>query len=134
MDSRRDQIAGQLRGAVTGTTEGAINGGGYTFDPDTIKQVIKNWVELANSYAQSAAEARPMARIGPPGDEFVSKSFADKANASGESYISYCIHNADICTHEAQRYQDALDAYLGAEERTIIKIGKADDDPSTPLG
>ena len=134
MDGHRDQVVGQLRGIVSGTTEGTISGGKYSFDPDTIRQIINNWVELAHSYNQSVQDARPMAVIAPPGDEFVSESFADKANASGRSYIAYCEHNRDICLREAQRYQDALNAYLGAEEHAIIELGKTDGDPSTPLG
>jgi hypothetical protein len=130
MDSRHDRIAVELRGIVGGTTEGTIHGGRFTFDPDTIQQVINNWMELADSYAQSAQDARPMAAIRPPGDEFVSESFATKANASGLSYIAYCDHNARICLREAQRYQDALDTYLGAEERTIIELGRTTDSGS----
>lgn len=134
MTSHRNHTAGELRGIVRGTTEGTITGGGYTFDPDTIKQVIDNWHDLAISYHQSIRDARPMAATAPPGDEFVSESFTVKANASGESYIEYCRSNRDICLREAQRYQDALDSYLGVEERTIIELGNVDDGSSTPFG
>jgi hypothetical protein len=58
---RHDQIAGQLRSLATG--------GRYTFDQDTIKQVITNWVELASSYHRSTQDAYPMTRVAPPGDE-----------------------------------------------------------------
>jgi hypothetical protein len=133
MDSRRDQVVAQLRGIVSGTTEGTINGGQYTFDPDQIRQVIKNWTELAYSYAKSRQDARPMTTVAPPGNEFVSESFAAKANWSGESYVAYCKRNTLICLQEAQRYQDALDAYLGAEERTIIELGKTDDGGTPPV-
>jgi PE family len=133
MDSRHDRIAVELGGIVGGRTEGTIHGGRFTFDPDTIQQVINNWVELADSYAQARQDAFAMTQIKPPGDEFVSQSFAAKANASGESYIAYCKHNRDICRREAQRYQDALDTYLGAEERTIIEFGKTDDSGFPPV-
>ena len=63
MDSPRDRIAVELGGIVGGTTEGTVHGGRFTVDPDTIRQVINNWIELANSYAQSAQDARPMAAL-----------------------------------------------------------------------
>lgn len=125
MVSQRDRIAGELGSIASGTTEGTIHGGTFTFDPDTIAQVVKNWKDLADSYNDSLRSADPMVRVAPPGDEFVSESFAEKANASGNSYLAYCEHNRDICLREAQRYQDALDTYLGAEERTIIKLNEA---------
>jgi hypothetical protein len=133
MVSQRDRIAGELGRIAGGTTEGTINGGRFTFDPDTITQVVKNWKDLADSYDQSVRDARSMTQVAPPGDEFVSESFADKANASGKSYIAYCEHNRDMCKREAQRYQDALDTYLGAEERTIIELDKVDDSGSRPV-
>jgi hypothetical protein len=133
MDTRRDQVAAQLRDVMSGTTDGTVSGGQYTFDPDQIRQVIKNWTDLATSYATSWRQARPMTNVAPPGNEFVSESFAAKANWSGESYIAYCQRNTDICVREAQRYQDALDAYLGAEDRTIIELGKTDDDGTPPV-
>lgn len=130
MDGRHDPMAADLRGVVSGTTEATIHGGRFTFDPDQIRQVIQNWKDLADSYARSATDSLIMTRVAPPGNEFVSESFAVKANATGASYIAYCEHNRDICMREAQRYQDALDAYLGVEERTIIELGKVDDGSS----
>jgi hypothetical protein len=60
-----------------------ISGDGYTFDPDPVRQVVENWTDLAESYADSVTDARPMTTVGPPADGFVSESFAAKANASG---------------------------------------------------
>jgi hypothetical protein len=90
MDNRRDRMVADLGGIVSGTTEGTLQGGHFTFDPDEIRQVIKNWIELADSYDRSMEDAEPMKLVAPPGNEFVSESFAAKANASGESYIAYC--------------------------------------------
>jgi hypothetical protein len=55
-----------------------------------------------------------------------------KANASGNSYIEYCRHYAAFYQQEAQKCQDALDAYLGVEERTVIELGNAGDGSSPP--
>jgi hypothetical protein len=126
MDSQRDRIVVELSKSAGGTTEGPITGGSFTFDPDTIRQVINNYKDLADSYDQSVRDADPMAVVGPSADEFVSESFAEKASTSGASYIAYCRHYAGFYLREAQKCQDALDAYLGVEEHTIIQLGNAD--------
>ncbi|HYQ67196.1 hypothetical protein [Actinophytocola sp.] len=88
MDSHRDLIVAELGGIGSAT---AVSGGGYAFDPDTIRRV--------------------------------SDSFATKANTPGASYVAYGQRNMAICPREAQRCQDALDTYLGVEDRTVIDIG-----------
>jgi len=132
MDSQGDRIFVQLRKFSDGTTTGAFQGGSYTFDPDTIRQVINNYKDLADSYNKSADEAEPMTRVAPPGNEFASEGFATAANTSGESYVAYCTHYTAFFLGEAQKCQDALDAYLGAEEHTVIELGKASDGDSLP--
>ena len=130
MDGQRDRIVVELSRFTTGTTDGT--GGSFTFDPDTIRQVINNYKDLAESYAQSVEDAEPMGRVSAPADEYASRSFAAKANASGVSYIAYCKHYAGFYLREAQKCQDALDTYLGTEERTIVELGSVGDHGSRP--
>jgi hypothetical protein len=132
MSDERDRIAVELAGFAGGAARGTSTGGGFTFDPDTIREVINNYKDLADSYAQSVREARPMAMLTPSADEFVSEGFAAKANTSGSSYIAYCRHYAALYLREAQKCQDALDACLGVEEHTVIELGNAGGDGSRP--
>ena len=132
MDSQRDRIVVQLRKFANGTATGTFQGGSYAFDPDTIRQVINNYKDLADSYNESKQVAERMAKVAPPGNEFVSEAFAEAANASGKSYIAYCEYYKGFFLGEAQKCQDALDAYLGAEEQTVIDLGKTDDGDSPP--
>jgi hypothetical protein len=132
MADQRDRIAVELTNFATGTTQSTITGGGFTFDPDTIREVINNYKDLAESYAQSAKDAWPMTQVGASADEYVSESFAKKANESGGSFVQYCRHYAAFYLREAQKCQDALDTYLGVEERTIIDLGDAGGDGSRP--
>src|SRR6266498_3223988 len=124
MDSQGDRIFVQLRKFSDGT--GTFQGGSYTFDPDTIRQVINNYKDLADSYDESRQNAGRMTKVAPPANEFVSEAFAEAANASGESYVAYCEYYKDFFLREAQKCQDALDTYLGADEQTIIDLGKTD--------
>jgi hypothetical protein len=132
MTDERDRIVVELTKFTNGTTEGTPTGS-YTFDPDTIRQVINNYKDLAESYAQSAKDAWPMTQLGPSAEEYVSRSFAEKSNKSGDSYVAYCRHYADFFRREAQKCQDALDVYLGVEERTITGLGDSGGDGSRPV-
>ncbi|HYQ67194.1 PE domain-containing protein [Actinophytocola sp.] len=133
MSDQRDRIAVELTNFASGTTQSTNTGSGFTFDPDTIREVINNYKDLADSYAESVRDARPMAMLTPSADEFVSESFAAKANTSGTSYIAYCHHYADFYLREAQKCQDALDAYLGVEAHTVIELGNAGSDSRPPV-
>jgi PE family protein len=132
MSDERDRIAVELAGFAGGAARGTSTGGGFTFDPETIREVINNYKDLADSYAQSAKDAWSMTQVGPSADEFVSKSFAEKANRSGGSFVEYCRHYAAFYSREAQKCQDALDTYLGVEDRAVIGLGGAGDDGSRP--
>ncbi|MFL6121835.1 hypothetical protein [Actinophytocola sp.] len=123
MGGERDRIVVELSKFTNDTTEGTT-AGTFTFDPDTIRQVIKNYIELADSYDQSTRDAEPMVKVGPSAQEYVSESFASKVNTSGDSYLAYCRHYSAFYLEQAQKCQDALDTYLGVEERTIIGLGQ----------
>lgn len=123
--SMADRIVMRLGGIVGGETTGTITGGAFTFSPDRAKQIRDTWKELADSYDKSISRARTMYQITPPAQDFASVSFTDIANTSGASYARFCQGRRDKCLREAQRYQDALDTYLGAEERTVIALGDA---------
>lgn len=124
-ESMNDRNTMNLGGFVSGETTGTIRGGAFTFSPDRAKQIRDTWKELAASYHDSLLNADIMSRIVAPAQDFVSVSFTEKANTSGASYIKFCKGRRDKCLREAQRYQDALDTYLGAEERTIVTLGNA---------
>jgi hypothetical protein len=65
MSDQRDRIAVELTSLASGTTQDTVTGGGFTFDPDTIRELINNYKDLADSYDQSVREARPMAMLTP---------------------------------------------------------------------
>ena len=121
----QDRIQALLGGIQTGETTGTVTGGQFSYAPDEMKQVVKNWIELANSYDQSLRNCDIIVQVLPPAEDFASTAFAKAANSSGRSYMAYLQHNRDYCLEQAQLFQDALDDYLGAEERTIIGLNGA---------
>ncbi|GAB1511868.1 hypothetical protein [Actinophytocola sp. KF-1] len=128
----QDRIQALLGGIQTGETTGTVTGGQFSYDEATLRQIIKNWRELAQSYNDSLRNARPMALISSPADDFASTTFTGKANESGKAYLSYLQHNRDYCLEQAQLFQDALNDYLGTEEQVVIDLNDAADSGPQP--
>jgi hypothetical protein len=127
MDSQGhlDRINSQLSGMFgTGTTEGTVTGGSFTFTEADMVTIRDNWLDLARSYEQSFRSAQLMTRIEPPADDMASKFHADAANRSGESYDKYLEHNMRYCEQQARLFQNVLDEYLGTEHTNATDFNK----------
>lgn len=121
----RERIQTQLGGIVGGETHGTVGGGQFSFTEEEMRQIIKNWRDLAYSYNNSIGNARRMVQIRTPAEDVASEAFTGEANGSGRSYLTYLEHNRDYCLEQAQLFQDTLDDYLGVEERAIIALDDA---------
>jgi hypothetical protein len=127
MDSQGhlDRINSQLSGMFgTGTTEGTVTGGSFTFTEADMATIRDNWRDLARSYEQSFRSAEIMMRIDPPAEDMASEFHASAANRSGESYKTYLEHNWQYCRQQAQLFQNALDDYLGVEHTNVTDFNK----------
>ena len=122
---QRDNIDAQLGSMLrTNTTQGTVTGGTFAFTEAEMLTIIKNWRDLARSYAHSKQNAELMSRIEPPADDFASRLYAGAANRSGDSYWQYLDHNEKYCTRQADLFQQALDDYLGIEQINATEINK----------
>jgi hypothetical protein len=121
----RDSINSQLSGFFTSNTSTPASGGGFSFSEDDMRTIIKNWLDLHDSYRSSLRNANRMDRIDPPADDFASRFHAGAANRSGKSYRRYLEHNRDYCMEQAQLFQNALDDYLGIEHTNVAEMNKA---------
>jgi len=117
-----DNINTQLSGFFTNQTPSTA--GSYAFDEASMRAIIKNWFDLADSYDNSLLHSDRMVRIEAPAEDFASQFHAGAANRSGESYRRYLEHNRDYCRQQAQLFQDALDDYLGVEHTNITEMNK----------
>jgi hypothetical protein len=99
--------------------------GTFSFDEATMRSLINEWKDLAESYDASTRPARDMMLVEGPGDEYASEALARSANLSGEAYLAYLEHNRDYCWRQAQLFQNALDDYLGVEHTNVVEIDKS---------
>lgn len=127
MDSQGhlDRINSQLSGMFgTGTTEGTVTGGSFSFTEADMATIRDNWLDLADSYRNSFENANYMTRIKPPAEDMASEFHASAANQSGESYQNYLQHNWQYCVQQAQLVQNALNDYLGTEHTNVTDFNK----------
>jgi hypothetical protein len=114
-----------VRGVVSGSTEGAITTGGFSYDEATLMDLIREWLALGYDYDKSLRDSRDLTRVVGPGLDFASESVASAANSYGKNYLTYLQHNRDYCFEQAQLCQNALDDYLGVERRNVTELGRA---------
>lgn len=117
-------MTGELRrGApIRGVTEGTITTGGFTYDEATLEGLIKEWIALADDYADSLRESERLTLVKGPGLDFASAGVAEAANMYGRAYLTYLAQNHDYCVEQAQLCQNALDDYLGIERRNVVEL------------
>lgn len=123
------RIGSQLGGIVSGTAEGSFTTGTFAFDEDTLRGIIRDWGELGHSYQDSMRTAISMAMVAAPADDFASTAHARAANAAGEAYLRYLEHNRDYCLQQERLFQQALDDYLGIEQRNVTEIDRSGPQP-----
>lgn len=114
-------------GGITGSTQGTITSGGFSFDEATMGRIITRYTNLADSYEASLRNARLMASVEGPGLDYASESVANAANRGGNSYYDYLIHQQNECRAQAQLFQQALDEYLGVDQSAAEDINKTGD-------
>jgi hypothetical protein len=126
-----------LQNIAGNNTQGAITTGTFEFDEDTMRQLVSEWLSLAEDYHASVDRATIMIQIKSPGLDFASTSHAEAANASGRAYLEYLQHNRAYCIQQAQLFQNSLHDYLGIEHTNVTQIGDAgqplDDGPKAGI-
>lgn len=120
------RIGSALAGITSHTMTGAFTTGSFAYTPDQLRDLAKEWTELALDYDRSAPEARRLAKVEGPGTEFASQSHASVVRRTGEAYRRSLEEKRDYCLAQAQKFQNTLDDYLGLERRAISLINNAD--------
>jgi hypothetical protein len=102
--------------------------GGFAFDEETLRSMIKKWLTLADQY-DTSAQAVDMDAITPerlaPGLDMASKAQATAALRSIQAYRTYLKKNSELCITQAQLLQVTLDDYLGQEHQQVRQFNDA---------
>ncbi|WP_154814462.1 hypothetical protein [Actinophytocola xinjiangensis] len=110
------------------------SGGGFSFDEDTLRDLVTDWLTLADEYRESVVRTDQLILIQPPGLDFASEAQTKAVHRHTEAFLRYLAHNHDYCLRQAQNFQDALHDYLGIERRNVRDLQDAGDpERSGPL-
>jgi hypothetical protein len=118
-------IGSTLSGIATHTATAAITTGTFSYTPEALRDLVTRWTSLAESYQQSRENAQAMTQVKGPGLEYASQAHASVANSSGQAYLLSVEQKWRYCLAQAQKFQNALDDYLGVEHRNIETMDSA---------
>ncbi|SDC85713.1 hypothetical protein [Actinokineospora iranica] len=125
-------IAGSGVSDMVGGARPSGDGGKFSFEPDEMRAIVKDWMDLALDYRRSMVDADQMGTVDPPGNEYASQYHAEAASASTQAYLDSLQEKADYCYSQAQKFQDALSDYLGVERENVRGLNSTDQSVSGP--
>jgi hypothetical protein len=103
--------------------------GGFAFDEETLRSMIKKWLTLADQYdtssLQTDTEALDADRLAP-GLDMASRAHSTAVLTSVRAYRAYLKKNREFCITQAQLLQVTLDDYLGQEHQRVRDFNDAE--------
>ena len=108
--------------------------GTFSFSPDEIEAIAKEWIELAEDYELSIQRAEGLTVVRPSGFEKASELHAQSASFSGNCYVQSLLEKHEYCLEQAVKVTNSLNTYLGNEQITVDDLKKITTPASKPGG
>ncbi|WP_410621629.1 hypothetical protein [Amycolatopsis sp. cmx-8-4] len=100
-----------------GSGPGSGGGGaGFQYDVETLRELAREWNDLANEFARDLNYAALLQRAQGPGVEYASGGNAEQVRASGEALHSTLTAREQYCRSMAAKFQMALGKYATTED------------------
>lgn len=121
-------MAANAAGSAAGKGGGGGGGGaGYTFSPEQLDDVIRDWEDLREDLLKDRREADKLANVRGPGSEFASGDFEQAARPSGQKQLE----QTERMIAYAEKYIEALKKAKGA---TVNQNEQAREDAKNASG
>ncbi|WP_328613557.1 hypothetical protein OHS18_33735 [Amycolatopsis sp. NBC_00355] len=108
-------------GSYGGESSGP-GGTGFQYDVETLRELAREWNDLANEFADDRRQARTLASTRGPGLEYASGGNADQIRASGQALDTALQARVEYCRAMAAKFVAALGKYATAEETHTAEI------------
>lgn len=106
-----------------GTYGGGGGGGaGFSYDEATLHELMHDWNDLANEFADDLNAARIIATTEGPGLEYASGGNAELIRQSGSSLTTTLQERESYCRAMARKFEAALGKYASAEDSHATEI------------
>ncbi len=100
-------------------------GSGFAYDAATLRELAKDWDDLADEFKEDRQQANRLARAEGPGLEYASQGNAEYVRASGETLLDTLIAREEYCRAMASRFRAALGEYAAADEAHRTEVEQA---------
>ncbi|AXB46705.1 PE domain-containing protein [Amycolatopsis albispora] len=102
----------------------AAPAGGYSFEPDELISIAREWDDLAAGYERDIRYADQLCTVEGPGAEYASGDNAQLVRQSGQTLRSTLQERIDYCHAQAKKFRAAAGHYAEAEADAGAEIGK----------
>ena len=99
-------------------------GTGFQYDEATLRELMHEWNELANEFADDLSRARALATVDGPGLEYASSGNAELIRQSGSALTTTLEERESYCRAMAGKFQAALGKYAAAEDTHSAQINQ----------
>jgi hypothetical protein len=111
------------RAGSYGSGSGSGDGGaGFQYDEETVRELAREWNDLANEFKLDQEHALTLARVRGPGVEYASGGNAEKVQQSGSALLSTLAAREEYCRNMAAKYDAASEKYAQGEDRHTTEI------------
>lgn len=107
----------------SGSGSGSGGGGaGFQYDVETLRELMKDWNDLANEFRDDQQRAEMLAQTQGPGVEYASEGNADQIRGSGRALLETLDERERYCRAMAKKFETALSKYAAIEDTHSSEI------------
>jgi hypothetical protein len=107
-----------------GSYGSGASGSGFEYDEATLRELMHEWNDLANEFADDLSRARALATVDGPGLEYASRGNAELIRQSGSALSTTLEQRESYCRAMAAKFQTALGKYAAAEDTHSTQINQ----------
>src|SRR3954468_1768133 len=99
-----------------GSYGAGASGSGFEYDEATLRELMHEWNDLANEFADDLLRATALQRVEGPGIEYASSGNAEQIKASGNALHETLLAREQYCRAMAEKFKTALGKYATGED------------------
>ncbi|MEU0794621.1 hypothetical protein ABZ342_31560 [Amycolatopsis sp. NPDC005961] len=100
-------------------------GAGFAYDEATLRELAKDWDDMADEFREDRQKANYIASAQGPGLEYASQGNADLIRTSGKALLDTLAAREEYCRAMAARFRAASGQYAATEDAGRTEIDQA---------
>ncbi|MCR6485357.1 hypothetical protein M8542_21245 [Amycolatopsis sp. OK19-0408] len=112
-------------GSYGGEPHAGSGGAGFQYDEATLRELMHEWNDLANEFAEDQNQAALLQQAKGPGTEYASGGNAEHVRASGDALHATLVAREEYCRSMAKKFETALGKYSTTEDTHTTTVNQA---------